>query len=399
MVYHKNLLDAVVNSTVEIFGERRHADRLIQILFRNNRKWGSRDRKFVAENIYEIVRWWRLLWATLGEEESLDPKNIYRLFGALLIIKGMELPKFPEFSSIHTENLLERHINALKVRKLRESIPDWLDDLGSQEVENWDQIINTLNKEAEVVLRVNRITTGKEELISALNLEGIETYTLDWAPDALVLKERQNIFLSPNYNKGYFEVQDASSQLVAPFVEPEEGMRVIDACAGAGGKSLHLANLMNNKGKIIALDIHDWKLSSLKKRALRDKITIIEPRLIQTNKVIKRLKESGDRVLLDVPCSGLGVLRRNPDTKWKLNPGILEGVKKGQAEILDKYSTMVKNGGKLIYSTCSILPSENEKQIESFLERNKNFKLVKMEIISPVLHGYDGFFMASMEKI
>ncbi|MHC1739044.1 MAG: RsmB/NOP family class I SAM-dependent RNA methyltransferase [Ignavibacteriaceae bacterium] len=399
MVYHKNLLDAVVNSTIEIFGERRHADRLIQTLFRNNRKWGSRDRKFIAENIYEIVRWWRLLWATLGEQESLDRAIIYRLLGALLVVKGLELPKFPEFSNLNKDNLLEQYNESRKIRKLRESIPDWLDDLGSSEVGNWDQVIGALNKEAEVVLRVNRITTSKDKLISELAKEGIETYTLDWAPDALVLKERQNIFLSPSYSKGYFEVQDASSQLVAPFIEAEEGMRVIDACAGAGGKSLHLANLMNNKGKIIALDIHDWKLSSLKTRAKRDKITVIEPRLIQSNKVIKRLKESADRVLLDVPCSGLGVLRRNPDTKWKLNPGILDELKKNQSEILDKYSTMVKPGGNLIYTTCSILPSENQQQVENFLAGNKAFSLQKMEIISPVLHGYDGFFMASMKKV
>lgn len=399
MVYHKNLLTAVVNSTIEIFGEKRHPDRLMQILFKNNRKWGSRDRKFVAENIYEIVRWWRLLWTTLDEPESLESKVIYRLLGALLVIKGLELPKFPEFSNLSKEHLLERYSESLKIRKLRESIPDWLDELGSQEVDNWEQVITTLNKEAEVVLRVNRITTSKEKLISELAQEGIETYTLNWAPDALVLKERQNIFLSPTYNKGYFEVQDASSQLVAPFVEAEEGMRVIDACAGAGGKSLHLANLMNNKGKIIALDIHDWKLNSLKIRAKRDKITVIEPRLIQSNKVIKRLKESADRVLLDVPCSGLGVLRRNPDTKWKLNPGILESLKKTQSEILDKYRTMVKPGGNLIYTTCSILSSENEQQVENFLVRNKSFKLNKMELISPVLHGFDGFFMASMKRV
>lgn len=398
MAYHKNLLDAVVNSTIEIFGEKRHADRLIQTLFRNNRKWGSRDRKFVAENIYEIVRWWRLLWATLGEPESLDKEATYRLLGTLLIIKGLELPTFPEFSNLKKDTLLENYTQARKTRKLRESIPDWLDDLGYAEVGNWEQVIAALNKEAEVVLRVNTITTNKEKLISELAKEGIQTYTLDWAPDALVLKERQNIFLSPSYNKGYFEVQDASSQLVAPFVDAEEGMRVIDACAGAGGKSLHLANLMHNKGKIIALDIHDWKLDSLKLRARRNKITVIEPRLIQSNKVIKRLKESADRVLLDVPCSGLGVLRRNPDTKWKLSPAILEELKKNQSEILDKYSTMVKPGGNLIYTTCSILPSENRQQVENFLASNKTFSLQKMETISPVLHGYDGFFMASMKK-
>jgi len=399
MAYHKNLIDAVVQAIIEVFGDRRHADRLIQILFKNNKKWGARDRKFIAENIYEIIRWWRLLWTSLGESESLDRKNIYRLLGAHLIISGKELPHFNEFSGLESFSILDRYNEAKKIRKLRESIPDWLDELGIKQVDDWENVIHILNKEAEVVIRVNRIVTNKDELSRLLNNEGIETYSLDWAPDALVLKERQNIFLSPNYKKGLFEVQDASSQMVAPFLDVAEGMRVIDACAGAGGKSLHLANLMNNKGKIIALDIHDWKLSSLRKRAKRDKISIIEPRLIQSSKVIKRLKESADRVLLDVPCSGLGVLRRNPDTKWKLNEAILEGVKKGQAEILDNYSAMVKPGGKLVYSTCSILKSENETQVENFLNRNNSFRLEKMEKLSPLKTGFDGFFMASMLKL
>lgn len=175
-------------------------------------------------------------------------------------------------------------------------------------------------------------------------------------------------------------------------------MRVIDACAGAGGKSLHLAAIMQNKGKVLCLDIEDWKLTELRKRASRNKIKIIETRHIDTNKVIKRLQESCDRLLLDVPCSGLGVLRRNPDAKWKINAGLLEKMKSFQRDILKRYSTMLRPGGLMVYATCSILPSENSKQIAYFCDEHRHFQLEEEKIISPALSGFDGFYMARLKK-
>ncbi|NUO01804.1 MAG: RsmB/NOP family class I SAM-dependent RNA methyltransferase, partial [Saprospiraceae bacterium] len=191
-----------------------------------------------------------------------------------------------------------------------------------------------------------------------------------------------------------------SSQLVAPFLEVQPGMRVVDACAGGGGKTLHLAARMQNKGSIIALDTEGWKLDALRKRATRAGASIIETRHIQNNKVIKRLHGSADRVLLDVPCSGLGVLRRNPDAKWKLDPAFLDRVRQTQAGILQQYSAICKTGGKLVYATCSILPSENEAQVARFLEANSNaFRLIAQQRILPQDDGFDGFFMALMERV
>jgi len=177
-------------------------------------------------------------------------------------------------------------------------------------------------------------------------------------------------------------------------------MRVVDACAGAGGKALHLASIMENKGQLIALDIYANKLNELKRRAKRAGAFNIETRLIDTTKVIKKLHEKADRVLIDAPCSGLGVLRRNPDAKWKLQPEFIENIKKTQAEILDNYSKMVKPGGKMIYATCSILPSENEKQIKDFLKRDtgKDFTFAKEKKVLPSTSGFDGFYMALLEK-
>jgi 16S rRNA (cytosine967-C5)-methyltransferase len=208
------------------------------------------------------------------------------------------------------------------------------------------------------------------------------------------------VFRHAAFKAGLFEVQDASSQLVAAALAVEPGMRVIDACAGAGGKALHLAALMENKGKILAMDVEEWKLQQTKLRARRDGVSIIEPKAIEGTKTIKRLKESADRLLLDVPCSGLGVLRRNPDTKWKLSLDSIQKVQETQQEILQSYPSMLKPGGQMVYATCSILPSENELQVKKFLESEagKNFELIEDKKVLAQESGFDGFYIARLMK-
>ncbi len=193
-------------------------------------------------------------------------------------------------------------------------------------------------------------------------------------------------------------MQDASSQLVSAFLDVQPGFRVIDACAGAGGKTLHLASLMQNKGQIIALDIYKNKLNELKRRAKRNGAHNIEQRHIESSKTIKKLHNSADRLLIDAPCSGLGVLKRNPDAKWKLKPEFIDQIKVTQQEILNNYCKMLKVKGQMVYATCSILPSENKAQITEFLKNNANFKLLKEQKVSPVQSGFDGFYMALLER-
>ena len=178
---------------------------------------------------------------------------------------------------------------------------------------------------------------------------------------------------------------------------PKPGERIVDACAGAGGKSLHLAALMKNKGRVISMDIHETKLAELRKRAVRAGADIIETRWIDSNKVIKRLNNSIDRVLLDVPCTGLGVLRRNPDAKWKLKPENLLELLKTQHFILENYSKMLKTGGTLVYSTCSILPDENENQVKTFLRENPSWNLESEQLLLPDVSDYDGFYIAKLK--
>ena len=206
------------------------------------------------------------------------------------------------------------------------------------------------------------------------------------------------LFNKNSFQRGFFEIQDASSQLVAPFLKIDPGMKICDVCAGAGGKTLHLSALSKNKGQIIAMDIYKHKLVQLKKRAKRNSAFNIETKLIENSKSIKRLKGKVDRLLIDAPCSGLGVLRRNPDSKWKLQPDFLNKIKDTQLEILKKYSKLIKKNGKMVYATCSILPSENEYQIQSFLksEEGKDFTLEEEKKISPLISGFDGFYMARL---
>src|SRR5688572_29368478 len=235
------------------------------------------------------------------------------------------------------------------VRRIRESIPDWLDTLGEQELgKRWEKELSALNEEAHVVLRTNTLKTSPKELHDVLHESGVETDFLESFPDALVLVERQNIFKNPSFKEGLFEVQDAASRFIAPFLRVDPGMRVIDACAGAGGKTLHLAALMRNKGRIIALDVEGWKLEELQKRARRAGVSNLETRVIESSKTIKRLENSADRLLLDVPCSGLGVLKRNPDAKWKLSPEFINEVKELQQHILQDYGTMLKKDGLMV---------------------------------------------------
>ncbi|WP_106569110.1 RsmB/NOP family class I SAM-dependent RNA methyltransferase [Cecembia rubra] len=390
-----NTVNGVVQAIDEIFNKNRYADKVIEKILKSNPKWGARDRGFVAESVYEMVRWWRLI------NEVSPSKDLYHLFGSYWLLQGNVLPDWREFQELNPRKIKQKYEAIKDIRALKQSIPDWLDQMGAELLgEKWDREIDTLNQQADVVIRVNSLKVSREELMKRLAEDGIDTYAPKGYKDALVLAKRQNIFKHPAFKEGLFEVQDASSQLVAAALDVEPGMRVIDACAGAGGKSLHLAALMKNKGRIISMDVEGWKLQNTKLRARRNGVSIIEPKVIEDSKTIKRLKGSADRVLLDVPCSGLGVLKRNPDTKWKLSPESIQKVQDIQQEILQNYSSMVKQGGLLVYATCSILPSENQFQIEKFLasEKGKDFDLLEDQKVLAQESGFDGFYIAKLKR-
>ncbi|WP_445457820.1 RsmB/NOP family class I SAM-dependent RNA methyltransferase [Flavobacterium sp. HNIBRBA15423] len=402
MRLHRNLVFTVIDSLLAIFNEGEYADKVVARALKKDKRWGSSDRKFVAETIYEIVRWKRLYAEIAEVREPYDRDNVWRIFAAWAVLRGIMLPDWKYFEGTPARKIKGRFDELSKIRKFKESIPDWMDELGVKELgeATWAKELEAQNKQAEVILRVNTLKTTKEKLRAILMDLNIETYTSKDYQDALILKERANVFMTDVFKQGYFEVQDASSQLVAYFLDVAPGMRVVDTCAGAGGKSLHLASLMENKGQLIAMDIYESKLKQLKLRAKRNGVHNIEFRVIDSTKVIKKLHEKADRVLIDAPCSGLGVMKRNPDSKWKLQPEFIDNIKKVQAEVLQNYSKIVKPGGKMVYATCSVLPSENEEQVKHFLntEAGKNFTFVKERKVLAHQSGYDGFYMALLER-
>lgn len=400
--HHTFHIKAIFAALKDIFEKGEYADKAIEKVMRANKKWNVRERSFVSDVTYDIVRNWRLLVASSGVDEKLSEKNLWMIFGTYLIFDGYELPESNYFKSLNEKKVISQLEKFYKIRKIRESVPDWLDETGEKELgKQWEKVLRALNQRPSMVLRANTLFTTPKELQKILEEdENIsETALVTWSPDAVELKFPRNVFRTEAYHNGLFEVQDAASQMVSEYLNVQPGMRVIDACAGAGGKTLHLAALMKNKGRIIALDVKEKKLQELKKRSARANVKIVETKTIDSTKTIKRLKDTADRLLLDVPCSGLGVLRRNPDSKWKLNPEEIERVKKIQQEILTTFSDMTKVGGKMVYATCSILPSEGEEQIKWFLkEVGDKWEFIGEKRYSPDVYHADGFYMALLER-
>jgi len=390
---HRILLQAIVNSLHVIFTEAKYADKVIEKTLKENPKFGGRDRRFIAETTYDIVRNYRLL-SYLANTTT----DFWQILGVHFVIKYMPIPPEREFKDLDEKKILDTK-KALTDESILQSYPEWLWNTCQTELGKvkWEIEAKALNEQAKVVLRVNTLKTKRDILKKHLAEQEIEVEVIDGYENALMLTERQNIFGNELFKLGLFELQDAGSQAISEFLEVEPGMRIIDACAGGGGKTLHLSALMQNKGRIISMDITQWKLDELKKRARRATASNVEPRLIESSKTIKRLENTADRLLLDVPCSGLGVIKRNPDAKWKLDVDFIDRTKAIQKQILNDYSIMTKKGGYLVYSTCSILPSENREQVNQFLEKNKNFEFIKEKSIFPS-EGFDGFYMALIKR-
>ena len=397
MNYTKSPVRAAAAAAGAILGKGDYADRAIEYGLNESRHWSPAEKSVFVNLTYELVRWLRLLME-IDPCPTVRGKHMYAL-GVYMTLKGMPLDpeEFPvPFDAVRIK---ERFEALSGERRIKESIPDWLDEMASRELgEAWPPLLTALNQPAPIVLRTNTLKTTPVALQASLGNAGIQSVAMAGVETALMLPEFYNVFTLSLFHNGYFEVQDTGSQMIAPFVEAKPGMRVIDACAGTGGKTLHLAALMQNKGRIIAMDTAVWKLDALKQRALRAGVSIIETKPIETTKAIKRLAGTADRVLIDAPCSGLGVLRRNPDAKWRMTAAKIQKLIGEQKEILNSYNRMVKPGGMLIYATCSILPSENRLQVDNFLATHPEFSLVEDRILGPDTTNSDGFYMARMLK-
>ena len=327
-------------------------------------------------------------------------RHVGRLTFSFCAYKDWPVPELDGEEGFDRRGLKKRLAMAVEEPLLRDGCPVWLQELGYTELKGkWETERKALGEEAKRYIRTNTLKVSRDELAHLLSEEGVVTRSVAGAPLALEVTSNSALFRTKAFKEGMFEQQDAGSQLIGAFVDPKAGQRVVDACAGAGGKTLQLAAAMEGKGVIIAMDTEGWKLEDLKKRAKRAGAFNIEPRVIDSSKTIKRMHESADVVLIDAPCSGTGVLRRIPDSKWRDGREHLKELRDIQYDLLSRYSLMAKVGGYVVFSTCSILPSENDLQKERFLkEHSDQFEFVEDRQIYPS-SGFDGFYMAKFKRI
>ncbi len=413
MKFYRPLLQGLIESLSLTLEQHKVATHVLESVFKKHKKWGSKDRKALAEAFYEIIKWHLALKKQLLDHEPNLASKMDYIVVYYLASKGF---LFEEFMGYPEEDL--SWIN--KAQALAAKSPFVIADFMKAKVySNWNEfeqysfpealhvrlknqhfmLLNYYKNsqaEAPLFIRGNLHLTSVADLQTQLKQEGFHTQAHAYIPFGLEVAEKANLFKTKAFQQGLFEVQDGGSQQIAPFLEAAQSGFVIDACAGGGGKSLHLSNLMQNKGRILAMDIHNWKLDELKKRARRNQCHNIETRWIEGTKTIKRLKDKADRLLLDVPCSGSGVFRRNPDAKYKWSDQAFDEIHQLQKSILQNYSSMVKPGGVLVYSTCSVMASENQEQVQAFLQQNTEWTLDNERHIEVGENNFDGYYMARL---
>ena len=399
MKLHRNIALGIVAGLESSLFEKRPAAEVIKKLLKSNRGWGSRDRRIIAQVFYDVIRQKRLFQALTGTENS--NKDLWSLVACWMVLNNFTLPDWEEFKAVNTDSVKFKVSILTQQRKYKYSIPDWLDKMGMAAFGEaaWEKEIASLNTPAAMIVRVNTLKTSVEKLKDTLKKKyQIITHNIPDYPNALIFEKKQSLQDIKEYREGFFEVQDANSQKVAPWLKAQSGKYYIDACAGAGGKSLHLANLTADNAQILALDIYPAKLDELRKRCYRNGIESVQTASVENETVLDGIEKMADGILIDAPCSGLGVLKRNPDAKWNITPERLEEILEVQKNILQTYAPMVKKGGTLVYATCSILPLENQLQVSHFLgsELGDLFELEKEHTYFSHETGFDGFYCARM---
>jgi 16S rRNA (cytosine967-C5)-methyltransferase len=426
-------LTATLDLLAEIDKTPRPADALAQAYFRARRYIGSHDRSGISAMLYDILRhnarlgWWldknnamptprmRLI-AYLVLKEGKSAQQIHELFTG-----GKFAPPAADDAEKRLTRALENHTveHPEMPEDVRAECPAWAASILKKRFgEDFAREMAALLEQAPLDLRANAVKTTRDAALAELKKANFNPKVGHFSPFSIRIEGRPNLGTLPLLKNGAIEIQDEGSQLVALLVDAKPGQRVVDFCAGAGGKTLAIAAQMNNKGRIIACDVLAKRLARSTERFRRAGLHNIEvkPLTSESDPWVKRHKESFDRVLTDAPCTGTGTWRRNPDQRSRLlGPG-LENLLPLQAKILESAARLVKKGGRLIYATCSLLPEENEVQIEKFLAAHADFTLVDYsqvwkELIktkapcpgpylslTPLRHNTDGFFAAIMER-
>ncbi len=392
----------------------------------------SSERRFIADVVYNMIR--NLLRIDFGLQSSglvshRRAPDIHRLLGLLLLEYDLPVEVARKFDDSidwnifrHTDDTIGKISKRNKRLSLRYSIPEWMVDTTIQNfADQTEPLLASLNERAQVTTRANRLKTTQQQLIAAFREKGWNCTAGTLAPDAVVVSGNAPVFSHPSFLQGWFEMQDEGSQLLAEMVQPPPGATIVDYCAGAGGKSLALAAIMRSKGRIVATDVDGRKLAELRKRARRAGASNLRAVSLDDEnnaEFLGSLWRSVDRCLVDAPCTGTGTLRRNPELRFRLQPGDERELAAKQLAICKKALEFVKPGGRLIYSTCSLWTQENQGVVDALLASDKTLELFSLRKawgaarvdplamnqqqflqLLPHVHGTDGFFGAILRRL
>jgi len=410
-------LEAAIHALTVVLPLRSPADAGLKHYFREHKGLGGRDRAFIADTVYAVLRRRRMLEAVTP---TASPREL--VLAALVLLQGIGVGQL--------EGLLRRDesqwLSALKALDLdalafevRADLPDWLlarlrERLGDEETL---ALARSLQRAAPLDLRVNTLKAPRAAVLQRLEDDGLTANPTRYSPMGVRVKQKIALNTHPMFLDGAVEVQDEGSQLLGMLVEPRRSDLVIDFCAGAGGKTLQLGAAMASHGRLYAFDISDKRLANLTPRLRRSGLSNVHPQRIdgENDAKVKRLRGKADRVLVDAPCTGFGTLRRNPDLKSRQSESSLAELNAKQRSILTAAASLVKPGGRLVYGTCSLLEAENEAIVGAFLAADPSFKLVPCsEVLArlglsipgcetylqlwPHRHDTDGFFGAVLER-
>jgi 16S rRNA (cytosine967-C5)-methyltransferase len=424
------LLDSILYSWQS--EKRIPADKLIDNYFRARRFIGSKDRAGIGELVYWCLRNKALLEWWLKDALEADIHARAMVLTALMLRKDYDaasislltqdsqysLPSLTALERTRCERLSKENlVHPDMPDHARLNYPQWLTPILKESLgKDFEPALQALAQQAPTDLRVNTLKTTREELQKHLQEEGFDTTPTPLSKIGLRLARRMPIFTSKYFKEGHFEVQDEGSQLVSLLVDAKPGQKVIDFCAGAGGKTLGIAAAMENKGRILAWDNSEKRLAQIVLRLRRAGVHNVQTHVLASehDAFIKRHKASADRVLVDAPCSGSGTWRRNPDLKWRFTQKDMDEMLALQQSILQSAARLVKPGGRLIYATCSLFKEENDRQVDQLLRNINDFRVVSAEKIwdklsgdeglasylwvTPHNDGVDGFFAAALER-
>jgi 16S rRNA (cytosine967-C5)-methyltransferase len=411
-------------------GKAAPVDSMLGHYFKNRRYIGAKDKGFISRRVYAVLRQGgRLQWYVEQAGLPVNPRSL--VLAALVVDEGHPINILQTWFTGNSHDAAPLHKEERRFVEnppansdtmpewMRLNTPEWaLERMREVFADGLEAELEALNSEAPLDMRVNTLKTTREAAKAALNKEGFFVTDTPYSPWGLRLERRGALFTTKAFRDGWIEVQDEGSQLVSLLASPKPGDKVIDFCAGAGGKTLALAAMMQNKGRLLAWDTSEPRLNQSAKRFARAGVDNAQKHVLssETDPFIKRHKDSADIVLIDAPCSGSGTWRRNPDLKWRFGESDLQEILAIQQRILDSAQRLVKKGGKLLYITCSVFEAENESQVNQFLKKHSDFMVAETPDIwnnsacfelmgesqflrlSPLKSGTDGFFAAILQK-